>query len=46
MEVDWTPTQEVKETSDGASLDVGGSSDGRAEDFPMQPADGQMQISS
>ena len=42
--MDWCATDERKEISDGALLTAGGSSDGGAEDSPMQTADGQRQI--
>jgi hypothetical protein len=45
MEVDWSATEEVKETSDGTLLTAGGSSHGGSEDFPMQIDAGQRQIS-
>jgi hypothetical protein len=44
MEVDWGAIEEVKETSDGAHLTAGGSTNGRSEDFPMEINSGQMQI--
>jgi hypothetical protein len=43
--VDSSAIEEVKETSDGAHLTAGGSSNRRSEDFPMEIDSGQMQIS-
>jgi hypothetical protein len=47
MEVDWSATDEVKEGGDGALLHPteSDSSEGSAEDFPMQIDEGQKQIS-
>lgn len=44
MEVDWPPIDEREEGAAGALVGMGESDGGSSGDFPLQPADGQMQI--
>src|SRR5690242_5442856 len=45
MEVDWPPVDEREEGAAGALVGMGGGGGSGSGDFPMQPPDGQMQIS-